>query len=405
MLSRLGFSKFAYDYRAEHIPTFEAELAALKRHQIELTAWWFPEQLNDEARGILDVLKRHEIKTQLWVMGGGGPTNTEKERVRASEARSGTHPPDRRGGRQNRLPRRPLQPRRLVRRAREPNRDHRRAEATERRHRLQPASRPRAHGAVSGTPEADAAASLCAQSQRHGARRRAARAVDSAPRPGRSRSRFAQDDSRQRLPRPDRNSRAHAGRCRRATARQSRRPRLAREATRRAAGRCASQAAHVCPAGDIDNPGGPQRRRFSAQSVPFRTTPPLEYNAQVAAELVADATGAWRCPARNGGLLFRAIRLPGVPSGWQRRRCRGAGSHRCWPAAQGRGDCRIGAVAEAADQAGVLCLAVSIERWPITAGLQTRRIARHLAVVRSRHATGDLSRQSGNRRSARNRHA
>ena len=44
MLSRLGFKKFAYDYRAEHIPTFGAELDALKRHHIELTAWWFPTQ-------------------------------------------------------------------------------------------------------------------------------------------------------------------------------------------------------------------------------------------------------------------------------------------------------------------------------------------------------------------------
>lgn len=90
MLSRLGFSKFAYDYRAEHIPTFEAELAALSHHQIELTAWWFPEQLNDEARGILALLKRRGIKTQLWVMGGGGPTQTEaerRERIKVEAAR------------------------------------------------------------------------------------------------------------------------------------------------------------------------------------------------------------------------------------------------------------------------------------------------------------------------------
>src|SRR5437762_2627164 len=50
MLEKLGFSKFAYDYRAEHIPTFDAEIEALKRHHIELTAWWFPTVLNDEAK-------------------------------------------------------------------------------------------------------------------------------------------------------------------------------------------------------------------------------------------------------------------------------------------------------------------------------------------------------------------
>src|SRR5262245_10516400 len=58
MLERLGFKLFAYDYRAEHIPTFDAEMDALKRHQITLMAWWFPTTLNDEAKLILDVLKR-----------------------------------------------------------------------------------------------------------------------------------------------------------------------------------------------------------------------------------------------------------------------------------------------------------------------------------------------------------
>lgn len=90
MLSRLGFTKFAYDYRAEHIPTFEAEVDALARHHIQLVAWWFPEQLNDEAHGILTILQRRNLKTDLWVMGGGGPINTADEhaaRVKAEAAR------------------------------------------------------------------------------------------------------------------------------------------------------------------------------------------------------------------------------------------------------------------------------------------------------------------------------
>src|SRR6476661_2939838 len=55
MLERLGFRLFAYDYRAEHIPTFDAEMDALKRHRITLFAWWFPTTMNDEARLILEV--------------------------------------------------------------------------------------------------------------------------------------------------------------------------------------------------------------------------------------------------------------------------------------------------------------------------------------------------------------
>ena len=40
MLERLGFKHFAYDWRAEHIPTFDAEIEALKRHGIALDAFW-----------------------------------------------------------------------------------------------------------------------------------------------------------------------------------------------------------------------------------------------------------------------------------------------------------------------------------------------------------------------------
>ncbi|HKI20992.1 MAG TPA: TIM barrel protein, partial [Isosphaeraceae bacterium] len=69
MLERLGFRRFAYDWRAEHIPSFDAELEALKRHGIRLDAFWVaPGELNRESRIILDLLKRHGIKTQLWVL-------------------------------------------------------------------------------------------------------------------------------------------------------------------------------------------------------------------------------------------------------------------------------------------------------------------------------------------------
>jgi sugar phosphate isomerase/epimerase len=80
MLQDLGFRRFAYDYRAEHIPTFDAEIAALKKRNIELTAWWFPQTLNDEARKILTTLKRHKLTPQLWVMGDGDP-KSEQERA------------------------------------------------------------------------------------------------------------------------------------------------------------------------------------------------------------------------------------------------------------------------------------------------------------------------------------
>ncbi len=74
MLEKLGFKHFAYDYRAEHIPTWDAELEALQRHHVSLDAWWFPTSLNEEARQTLDLFQRHGVHPQLWVMGGGAPT-------------------------------------------------------------------------------------------------------------------------------------------------------------------------------------------------------------------------------------------------------------------------------------------------------------------------------------------
>lgn len=79
MLKRLKLKRMAYDYRAEHVPTFDVEVETMKKHGIEITAWWFPGSLNDEARKILDVAKRHQITPQLWVSGGGATPKTEEE--------------------------------------------------------------------------------------------------------------------------------------------------------------------------------------------------------------------------------------------------------------------------------------------------------------------------------------
>jgi len=73
MLQRLGIRRLAYDWRSEHVPTFDAEVAALGKRGIELTAWWFPASLNDEAKAVLDCLARHKLSPQLWVTMGTEP--------------------------------------------------------------------------------------------------------------------------------------------------------------------------------------------------------------------------------------------------------------------------------------------------------------------------------------------
>ncbi|MHB1556073.1 MAG: TIM barrel protein, partial [Isosphaeraceae bacterium] len=84
MLHRLGFRHFAYDWRAEHIPTFDAEIAALKKQGVSLDAFWVaPGEVNRESRLILDTLARHGVKAQLWVLldlGADRASGPEQER-------------------------------------------------------------------------------------------------------------------------------------------------------------------------------------------------------------------------------------------------------------------------------------------------------------------------------------
>ena len=92
MLQKLGFKHFAYDWRGEHIPTFDAEVEALKRHGVALDAFWVaPGELNRESRIILDLLKRHAIKAQLWVLLDFGADEAEgaeqERRVEAAAAK------------------------------------------------------------------------------------------------------------------------------------------------------------------------------------------------------------------------------------------------------------------------------------------------------------------------------
>lgn len=88
MLNKLGITKLAYDWREKHIPTFDEELDALKKHHITLQSFWLysgPNPENDASlKVILEVLKRHGVKTQIWCMVAGikGLDNmTQEEKI------------------------------------------------------------------------------------------------------------------------------------------------------------------------------------------------------------------------------------------------------------------------------------------------------------------------------------
>lgn len=86
MLQRLGLRRFAYDWRAEHVPSFDAEVAVMRRTGIEITAWWFPSRLDANAERILECIARHGIRPQLWVTGGGAPAGSPAEQAARLEA-------------------------------------------------------------------------------------------------------------------------------------------------------------------------------------------------------------------------------------------------------------------------------------------------------------------------------
>lgn len=72
MLKRLGITKLAYDWRAEHIPTFDREIDALRAYGIKLQAFWLTSGVDPAhetgVAAVLDVLRRRQVKTQIWYL-------------------------------------------------------------------------------------------------------------------------------------------------------------------------------------------------------------------------------------------------------------------------------------------------------------------------------------------------
>ncbi|MEP3480926.1 MAG: hypothetical protein ABJZ55_16890 [Fuerstiella sp.] len=62
MLSQLGIKRCAYDWRAEHVPTFEQEILAYKKGGIEFFAFW---SIHEEA---FQLFEKHDLHPQIWYM-------------------------------------------------------------------------------------------------------------------------------------------------------------------------------------------------------------------------------------------------------------------------------------------------------------------------------------------------
>jgi len=73
MLGRLGFERYAYDWRAEHLPDTARELRLAAARGIRVEAAWVwiekdrPAQLSESNERLLAALKESGVSTQLWV--------------------------------------------------------------------------------------------------------------------------------------------------------------------------------------------------------------------------------------------------------------------------------------------------------------------------------------------------
>lgn len=72
MLKELGITRLAYDWREEHIPTFDEEWKALNEHNIKLQAFWMvagQDPTNDNnVQAVFDFLERNKVSTELWLL-------------------------------------------------------------------------------------------------------------------------------------------------------------------------------------------------------------------------------------------------------------------------------------------------------------------------------------------------
>ena len=78
MLKRLGIRRVAYDWRTQHVPTFEEEVIQYKEHGLEYFAFWgwHPD--------MAALVKKHGIRPQFWMTNPSPKADTDEDRVEAA---------------------------------------------------------------------------------------------------------------------------------------------------------------------------------------------------------------------------------------------------------------------------------------------------------------------------------
>ncbi|MEO2032596.1 MAG: TIM barrel protein, partial [Planctomycetaceae bacterium] len=75
MCARLGLKRIAYDWREEHVPTFEQEILEYRKHGLEYFAFW---GVHEEAFRLFD---KYNLHPQIWQMLASPDAKTQEQRV------------------------------------------------------------------------------------------------------------------------------------------------------------------------------------------------------------------------------------------------------------------------------------------------------------------------------------
>ncbi len=78
MVDRLGLKRVAYDWRAEHVPTFEEEILQYKNHGMEYFAFW---SWHDEMEPLI---RKYGIKPQIWQTCSAPQEGSQQQKVEAA---------------------------------------------------------------------------------------------------------------------------------------------------------------------------------------------------------------------------------------------------------------------------------------------------------------------------------
>ncbi len=81
MLKKLGFTKLAYDWRANHIPTFEDEIQCLQKADIEFFAHWMAASQDPGYKPMMDLIEKYKLHPQLWMIAGSAEAESQEKRV------------------------------------------------------------------------------------------------------------------------------------------------------------------------------------------------------------------------------------------------------------------------------------------------------------------------------------